>query len=51
MQLSLDLQGLASPPPRVWAALGPQEREAVVAVLARLIAKAAAGIEREEAHE
>ncbi len=39
-QLVLEL-GLPAPPPAVWEALTPDEREAAVAALARLMAKAA----------
>lgn len=39
MQLVLDL-GIPAPPPAVWPAITPEEREAAMVALARLIAKA-----------
>ena len=41
-QLILDLGDRPAPPPEVWEALSSEEREATVALLARLIAKSVA---------
>ncbi len=41
MQLSLTLLEIAIPEARVWEALTPEQRAAVVEILGRLVAKAA----------
>jgi hypothetical protein len=41
VQLSLALLELAVPEARVWEALNPQQRAAVIEILGRLVAKAA----------
>lgn len=48
-QLVLEL-GIPAPPPEVWEALTPDEREAALAALARLMAKTLLDVEapREE---
>ena len=41
MQLSLTLLEIAVPEARVWGALTPEQRAAVIEILGRLVAKAA----------
>ena len=51
MQLRLDLVETPAPPPAVWDALTGEQQAAVVAVLARLIAKMLTFPPRHEAEE
>lgn len=48
MQLSLTLLELAVPDTRVWEALTPDQRAAVIEILGRLVAKAAVEAPRAE---
>lgn len=53
MQLSLKLLEVAVPEARVWEALAPDQRAAVIEILGRLFAKAAVAlpIAKEPRHE
>jgi predicted Fe-S protein YdhL (DUF1289 family) len=48
VQLSLTLLELAIPEERVWEALTPEQRAAVIELLGRLVAKAAVAAPRTE---
>ena len=48
MQLSLTLLEIAVPEARVWGALTPEQRAAVIELLGRLVAKAAVAAPTEE---
>lgn len=49
MQLTLTLLEIVDPEARVWEALTPDQRAAVIDILGRLLAKAALGAPRAEA--
>jgi hypothetical protein len=48
VQLSLTILELAAPQARVWEALTPEQRAAVIEILGRLFAKAAVAAPRTE---
>jgi hypothetical protein len=48
VQLSLQLSDVPAPPEAAWAALTPEERLAVVAALARVMAKSIGDKEEED---